>query len=734
MAKITRRKFIDLTKSAILGGAAVAGASAFISENAQSATSDTGLTNDASQGEFVIPSYCDVCFMGCGINVTVKNGRAIKIEGNPEHPISRGKLCPRGTGGLGQLYDPDRLKTPLIRTGTDQFKAVSWQEALKYVADKMQTIIDTHGPESMALLKHGKGASPFVQLWHAIGSKTEGHPSYAQCRGARDVGWGLTFGKGPGGTERAGLDKAKVVAFIGAHLGENMHNVTVQDYTDGLRNGSKHIVVDPRYSTAASKAEHWLPIRPGTDIALLLAWIHVLIYEDLYDREFIEKNATGFGALKLHVKQMTPEWAAPYTGLKADDIRRTARELGEAIPHALLYPGRRFAWYGDDTQRARAMAIINALLGAWGNEAGVFLGDKIKVPKFPYPKSHHKAKHAFETKEKYPLGSSTPVQDIIDATIPGKLKGATQNAPIKGWMVYSTNLMRSVPNPDLIAEAVQHLDLMVVVETMPAEITGYADVIFPDTTYLERYDVMNSPEGRDPFVSLRQPVVKPLYQSKPSWWIAKQLAERLGLGEHFNYGNFREVIEYQLNQMGSSIKDINEKGGVLKKDYVKPRMKFKTASGKVELYSKPLEKAGYDPMPRFINHSEPPDNYYRLLYGRTPQHTFSRTSNNAMLLELFPENEIWVNPEIAKVQGVKNGDYVSLKNKNGVKSNRIKVRVTKRIRQDCLFMAHGFGRTDRRLTKSFGVGADDNGLLTNYEIDPIMGSTGSQVNFVTFVK
>ncbi|MBT7888950.1 MAG: molybdopterin-dependent oxidoreductase, partial [Deltaproteobacteria bacterium] len=366
MAKITRRKFIDLTKSAILGGAAVAGASAFISENAQSATSDTGLTNDASQGEFVIPSYCDVCFMGCGINVTVKNGRAIKIEGNPEHPISRGKLCPRGTGGLGQLYDPDRLKTPLIRTGTDQFKAVSWQEALKYVADKMQTIIDTHGPESMALLKHGKGASPFVQLWHAIGSKTEGHPSYAQCRGARDVGWGLTFGKGPGGTERAGLDKAKVVAFIGAHLGENMHNVTVQDYTDGLRNGSKHIVVDPRYSTAASKAEHWLPIRPGTDIALLLAWIHVLIYEDLYDREFIEKNATGFGALKLHVKQMTPEWAAPYTGLKADDIRRTARELGEAIPHALLYPGRRFAWYGDDTQRARAMAIINALLGAWG--------------------------------------------------------------------------------------------------------------------------------------------------------------------------------------------------------------------------------------------------------------------------------------------------------------------------------------------------------------------------------
>ncbi|NQU64202.1 MAG: molybdopterin-dependent oxidoreductase [SAR324 cluster bacterium] len=734
MAKITRRKFIDLSKSAIVGGVAVAGASAFMSGKLEGAANQVDSSQKVSQGEWVIPSYCDVCFMGCGINVTVKNGRAIKIEGNPKHPISRGMLCPRGAGGLGQLYDPDRLKTPLIRTGNDQFKAVGWPEALDYVAAKMKTIIEAHGPESLALLKHGKGADPFGRLWDAIGSKTEGHPSYAQCRGARDIGWDLTFGQGPGAVERVGLDQAKVVAFIGGHLGENMHNVTVQDYTTGLRNGSQHIVVDPRYSTAASKARHWLPIRPGTDIALLLAWMHVLIYEDLYDKDFIEENAIGFSALKKHVENTTPEWAAPYTGLKADEIRQTAQELGQAIPHALLFPGRRFAWYGDDTQRARAMAIINALLGAWGNESGIFLGDKIKVPNFPYPASPHKAKHAFETKEKYPLGNSTPVQDIIDATIPGKLKGATQNAPVKGWMVYSTNLVRSVPNPDLIAEAVQHLDLMVVVETMPAEITGYADVILPDTTYLERYDVMNAPAWREPFVSIRQPVVKPLYQSRPSWWIAKELAERLGLGEHFNYKNFSEVIDYQLRQMGSSIKDINKKGGVLTKPYVKPEMKFKTPSRKVELYSKTMADAGHDPLPRFINHAQPPDNYYRLLYGRTPQHTFSRTSNNAMLLELFPENEIWVNPDIARVQNLTNGDYVSIKNKKGVKSNPIKVRVTKRIRQDCVFMAHGFGRTDRRLTKAFEVGADDNGMLSEYELDPIMGSTGSQVNFVTFDK
>lgn len=731
MSKITRRKFIDLTRTAIIGGAAVAGASALLPEAGESSMSKS---SDSNAEEFVIPSYCDVCFMGCGINVTVKNGRATKIVGNPAHPISRGKLCPRGAGGLGQLYDPDRLKTPLMRTEDNQFKAVSWEVALDFVAKKMKGIIDTHGPESMALLKHGKGADAFVRLWHAIGSKTEAHPSYAQCRGARDIGWSLTFGKGPGGTERVALDKAEVVAFIGAHLGENMHNLTVQDYTAGLRNGSRHIVVDPRYSTTASKAKYWLPIRPGTDIALLLAWMHVLIYEELYDQDFVEEYTIGFDALKQHVEKTTPEWAAVYTGLKADDIRSTARELGEAAPKSFVFPGRRFAWYGDDTQRARAMAMINALLGAWGSDTGVFLGDKIKVPKYPYPESDHEAHHAIEIKEKYPLGSSTPVQDIVEATIPGAFRGATQNTPIKGWLVYSTNLVRAVPNPERLVEAMQHLDLMVVVETMPAEITGYADIVLPDTTYLERYDVLNSPEWREPFVSIRQPVVKPMYQSRPSWWIAKQIANRLDLGGHYPYDNFKEVIDYCLKQLGSSIKDINKKGGVLTKEYEKPSMRFRTPSRKVELYSRKMLNAGYDPMPRFINHPQPPDNYYRLLYGRTPQHTFSRTSNNKMLLELYPENEVWVNPGIAKVQGLKDGEYVVLKNRNGVKSNKVKIRVTKRIRQDCVYMAHGFGRTDPRLTRSFEVGADDNGLLTKYELDPVMGSTGSQVNFVTFVK
>lgn len=740
MAKtINRRRFLDITKSALFGGAAVLGTSGLVGRGFPEAMASQAQDDSTgAKGTRVVHSYCDVCFMTCGINVVVKDGKAISIEGNPAHPISRGKLCPRGTGGLGQLYDPDRIKTPLIRTsymGIQSFKSVSWDEALDFVAEKLYKIKKKHGPQSLALIKHGKGADPFVKLWHALGSKTEAHPSYAQCRGARDLGWALTYGGSPGGIETVGLDKAKVVAFIGGHLGENMHNVTVQDYTEGLRKGARNIVVDPRMSTAASKAKHWLPIKPGTDTALLLAWIHVLIYEGLYDKDYINQYAVGFEELKEHVKEMTPEWAAAYTNLPANMIRKTARELGEAIPNSLLFPGRRFAWYGDDTQRARAMAIVNALLGAWGSESGIFLGDKFKIPKYDhYPKHHVKGKAAFDYKAKYPLGTSTPTQSIVEASIPGRYDVNKKDALVKAWLVYECNVPYSVPDNALLEEAVNNLDLMVVVETMPSEVTGYADVILPDTTYLERYDVLNSPPWREPFVSIRQPAVKPLYDSKPSWWIAQQLANRLWVEEQFPYNDFEEVIEHQLNKMGSSIKDINEKGGVLTKPYKKPPLKFKTPSGKIELFSERLENAGYDPMPVFVEKEEVPNGFFRLLYGRTPQHTFTRTVNNSMLLEVYPENEVWVNKSIANLYDLEDGSYVVLVNQAGVRSSRIKVRATDRIRQDCVFMAHGFGREDRRLSKAFGRGASDNQLLTDYVTDPIMGATGSQVNFVTFSK
>jgi thiosulfate reductase/polysulfide reductase chain A len=620
--------------------------------------------------------------------------------------------------------------------GMQRYKAVSWDEALNYIANKMRRIVANHGRESMALIKHGKAGKPWVKLWHALGSKTEGHPSFSQCRGPRDIGWVLTYGDTVGSPERLALDKMKSIAFIGGHLGENMHNITVQDYTRGLHNGAQNIVVDPRYSTAASKAKYWLPIKPGTDTALLLAWTQVLIYEELYDKDFVANYTTGFDELKSHVKDMTPEWASPYTGLPADLIRKSARLLGQNAPHSMVFPGRHFSWYGDDTQRARAMAILNAILGNWGRDDGIFLGDRINVPKFSKEhKSHIKGKKAFEQMERYPYALDIPAQDLLAACIPGRYDPKKKEALVKGMIVVGSNLPYTIPNGDMVKEAAENLDLFVVVDNMPAEVTGYADVVLPDTTYLERYDVLSNSRWREPFVAIRQPVVKPMYNSKPSWWIAKELARRLGLGDAFPYDDFAEVIEDQLKQMGSSIKDINQKGGVLTRPPQKDKtLKFNTPSQKVELYSQRLKDQGMEPIPKFVLAKEPPVGFYRLIFGRTPQHTFTRTTNNPELFDLYDENSVWVNKKICELHGIRDGQYVVLASSAGARSKPIRVRATERVREDVVYMVHGFGRNDRRLRRSYGKGASDNALIQDYEVDPIMGGTGHQVNFVTFVK
>ncbi len=728
--KVSRREFIKISGATVAAAAAASAGAGYL-------FSEIKTNSDGKTDRKIVNTYCDVCFFQCGLNVTVENGVAVNIEGNPHHPLSRGKLCPRGTGGLGQLYDKDRIKNPLKRTtnllGQQTFKEISWDQALDEIAEKMKEIIGKYGPQSMGMVKHGKGAEPWEQLWHAIGSKTEGHASFAQCRGPRDVGWIITYGSNPGSPEMVALDKAEVVAFIGGHLGENMHNINVQDFALGLKNGARNIVVDPRHSTTAAKAKYWLPIKPGTDTALLLAWMNVLISEGLYDKAFVANHTLGFDKLSAHVKNMTPEWAAAYTGLDAEAIRATARELGNARGKSLVWPGRKYVWYGDDTQRARAVAILNALLGAWHNENALFPGDRFPLPEPTLGHhSHKKGKKAFDQMAKYPFATDVPAQDIMASAIPGKYE-AGKDATVKGMVIYSSNVVTSIPNGrELSEQMAENLDLLVVVETMPAEITGFADYVLPDTTYLERYDVLTAPPWREPFLAIRQPVVKPLHNSKPSWWIALQLAKRLGYKEEFGYEDYKEVIENQLAQIGSSIDDINKNHGVLKKEYKKPPMKLKTPSGKVELYSELLASAGFDPMPVFKPPVPGPEGFLRLLFGRAPQHTFTRTTNNTLLREVYSENDVWVNHKVAKRFGLENGQYVVLMNQDGVKSDKVKVRVTERIHEDCVYMVHGFGRRDRRLTKAYKKGASVGELVTKYEIDPIMGGTGSQVNFVTF--
>lgn len=687
------------------------------------------------------PTYCEICFWKCaGWTYTKPDGSIWKIVGNEEDQHSNGRFCPRGTGGVGMYYDEDRLKTPLIREekdGVQSFRKASWEEAFDLIASKMKTIASDFGPESMALFAHGCGGTYFTHLLKAFGSSAIASPSYAQCRGPRDAAFIATFGSQLGNPEPLDIRDSSCIVLIGSHLGENMHNGQVQELSEAIDKGISIITVDPRFSTVASKSKFWLPIKPSTDLALLLSWIHVLIYEEGYDKEYVEKYTYGFDQLKAHVKDMTPEWAYGITTIKPDVIRSTAREMAKASPAVIVHPGRHVTWYGDDTQRMRAVAILNALLGSWGRRGGYFRGEKVHLPEYPSPK-YPEVKRSWreDLKGRYPLAGSTLSNTVVENTIPGEGKDFLY----KGWIVLGTNLVQTLPDIKQTEAAIQNLDLLVVIDTMPMEITGYADIILPEATYLERWDEIRVSPHRKPQIALRMPAAEPKWDTKPAWWMAKQIGERLGLSDYFNYNSYEDVLDWQLKQMGSSLEEMKVLGvKTWEREaddlFYKPgeEVEFNTNTGKIELFSTDLLEKGLEPLPVYTAHPEPPEGFYRLIYGRAPMHTFSRTANNPNLSDLMDENSLWVNPKVAKQWGFKKDQQIWLENQHGVISTfPIKVRITERIRWDSVYMVHGFGHDNQKLTRTFGRGASDSQLITNVMIDPAMGGTGMRGNFVTF--
>ncbi|HEY9076035.1 MAG TPA: molybdopterin-dependent oxidoreductase [Anaerolineaceae bacterium] len=334
-------------------------------------------------------NYCDMCPWCCGIVVKSVDGKVYKIDGNPKDPKSRGMLCARGQGGVSALYDPDRLKQPMIRTGErgeGKFKTVSWEEALDYSAQKMLKIKEQYGPESIAFFGHTSGHFWMTDyLSQAFGSVNSAKPSVSMCTSPREEAALITFGQAIGNHEPVDWENTRCVVLLGTHIGEDARNTMMQDLARARDHGARLVVVDPRYSSVAMKADYWLPIKPGTDTALLLAWIHVLINERMYDADFIQKWTVGFDQLAAHVKAFTPEWAAPITDLAAEKIRATAHEMGRNRPQAVIVPGRHTIWYGNDTQRMRAVYIINALLGALGRPGGLYFNKPPFLDAVPHP-------------------------------------------------------------------------------------------------------------------------------------------------------------------------------------------------------------------------------------------------------------------------------------------------------------------------------------------------------------
>ena len=338
-------------------------------------------------------------------------------------------------------------------------------------------------------------------------------------------------------------------------------------------------------------------------------------------------------------------------------------------------------------------------------------------------------------REKF-LRGGTAIHELIEPIITGK------PYPIKGLVSYGTCLFHTLPNPARTKDALRNLDFHLVVDALPQDHVAWADVVLPEATYLERYDELWACGHKTPYIALREPAIDPLYKTRPAWWIVRELGMRLGLEDLFQWKTAEEYLNRRLSSVGLDLDKLRAQSGIMVQkgkpylaDFEKENASpFTTASGKIELYSDALAKDKYDPLPKYEPTPDVPVGFFRLLYGRSPVHTFSRTQNTPLLNELMPENEIWINADVAAQLGLQSGQRVLVENQDGAKSGPVKVKATQRIRKDCVFMVHGFGHNTPGMKRAHKRGASDAELQTRYKLDPISGGAGLRVNFVKLVK
>jgi thiosulfate reductase/polysulfide reductase chain A len=277
------------------------------------------------------------------------------------------------------------------------------------------------------------------------------------------------------------------------------------------------------------------------------------------------------------------------------------------------------------------------------------------------------------------------------------------------------------------------------------EITGFSDVVLPESTYLERADDLWAARHREPFVALRQPAVAPMYDSKPGWWIARELGKRLGLGDFFPWKDVDDYLATRARSGGYEIRKLREQGVIAGKhlpvcEEEGLEIRIATDSGKIELFSKTLAGLGKAPLPEFVPPDEPPPGQFRLLSGRSPLHTFGRTANNRLLGEIVRDNELWINEDAAATLGgfearpLTDGELVVLVNQEGKRSQPLRAKLTQRIRGDAVYLVHGFGHDANGLHFARGRGASHSELVSRTVTDPVMGGTALNVSFVSIER
>jgi anaerobic selenocysteine-containing dehydrogenase len=654
----------------------------------------------------VVKTFCRICLSCCGIDAHVEDGRLVGVTPMKEHPVNR--LCVKAQAIPDLIYSPERITHPM-RKAEGGWQKVSWEEALDFIADRLSRIKEDYGARALVvhqgepmIASEAKGiAARFCSLY--------GTPNYTSagslCFVAKGIGYGLSLSRRTFPMSPSYQNTPCVVVW-----GCNPRHSKIGEEADILaaqKRGAKLIVVDPRVTPPAKKADIHIQVRPGTDGVLVLGLINVIIAEGLYDKDFVRRWTSGFDKLTERVKEYSPEVVEKITWVPAEKVRQFARLYATTKP-AAISQGVALDHCPNGVQNSRAVSILIAITGNLDVRGG-------SVYNPPLKQASLRVKGVAPLGEaigaRYPIfekfTGETTAMPAAEAIISGK------PYPVKALIVQGCNPLLTWPGSNKVRQAFEKLDLLVVADLFMTETAKLADIFLPAVAFPERMIMRDHFFEGIPLIALGNKVVEPPPDCLEDWRIWAELGKRMGYGEYFPWRDTDELFTYLLEPSGITLEQLEQNpGGII---YLPDRYQkyeeegLRTPSGKVELFSSIMAEHGYDPLPDFPQPEEPSSRYpFHLISGsRVNAFTHSQHRHIARLRKLAPQPLVEINPEAAKGLGISDGDEVVVESAKG--SIRLEARLTPDIHPGVLSIQHGWDE------------ANANILTDGEHLDPVSG-------------
>ena len=637
-------------------------------------------------------TLCRMCDDRCGIDVHLEDGRIVDILGNKDHLWNRGRLCVKARAAVDMVYHPDRILAPLKRTA-DGWQRIPLEQALDEIAARLLEIRERHGARSLSVWKgeaigFGQQENIARRFVHALGS-----PNYlsndSMCYAARYLGYKLVDGAWP----VADLENARCIVMWGANPPYAHPNMT-RYITAARRKGATLIVVDPRLSAIARRADIHANVRPGTDGALAWGLIHQIVESGAYDKDFVARYTVGFPQVVEYAKTFTPEAVEAETGVPAATVRAIARALAGAAPQVAAYVGNGLEHHENGVDNIRAIASLDGLLGALDREGGTFFKDGAPLRDLTLydeaPLEHLGPLGAERFPVLYDLRRECHTMTAIEAIL------RDDPYPLRALIVTGANPASTNPNSTRILQALEALDLLVVRDLFMTETAAVADYVLPAASFLERTEL--HAHAKYQIVSVTREVVSwPEVQGEYDFW--HDLAVRLGIGERFPWEDETALNRWLLEPTGLTLEELEAHPEGVAYSPTRPRLweetGFNTPSGKVEFASAYLKDLGYDELPVYRSpaYREAPDAEYPFVLvtgARKLLYLHSRFRNIPRFLTAIPGPEVEMHPGDAAALGVTDGDAVRVTSRIGSVEIPVKVMAANEILPGSLQITHGW--------------------------------------------